>query len=49
MWFHVVTSARELGYTMHYKKLQSRKTQKQRHQAALEQVLRIHRMPVPCK
>lgn len=43
---HVVTSARELGYTMHYNKIQSRKTQKQRHDAALEQVLRIRRMPV---
>lgn len=43
---HVVTSARELGYTMHYNKVQSRKTQKQRHQAAREQVLRVRRLPV---
>jgi len=43
---HVVTSARELGYTMHYNKNQSRATQKQRHQEALQQVLRIRRMPV---
>ena len=43
---HVVTSARELGYTMHYNKIQSRKTQKQRHQAALEQVLRIRKLPI---
>ena len=42
----IVTCARELGYTMHYNKIQSRKTQKQRHQAALEQVLKIRRMPV---
>ena len=42
----VVTCARELGYTMHYNKVQSRTTQKQRHQAALEQVLKIRRMPV---
>ena len=44
---HVVTSARELGYTMHYNKIQSRATQKQRHQEALQQVLRIRRLPVP--
>ena len=43
---HVVTSARELGYTMHYSKTQSRATQKQRHQEAMDQVLRIRRMPV---
>lgn len=43
---HVVTSARELGYTMHYNKIQSRKTQKQRHEAALEQVLRIRKLPI---
>ena len=43
---HVVTSARELGYTMHYCKTQSRTTQKQRHQEAMDQVLRIRRMPV---
>ena len=44
---HVVTSARELGYTMHYSKTQSRATQKQRHREALEQVLKIRKMPVP--
>ena len=43
---HVVMSARELGYTMHYNKTQSRKTQKQRHQEALDQVLKIRRMPI---
>ena len=42
----VVTCARELGYTMHYNKVQSRKTQKQRRQAALEQVQKIRRLPV---
>ena len=42
----IVTCARELGYTMHYNKTQSRKTQKQRHRAALEQVLKIRKLPV---
>ena len=42
----IVTCARELGYTMHYNKTHSRKTQKQRHQAALEQVIKIRKLPV---
>ena len=40
----IVTSARELGYTMAYNKVQSRQTQRQRHADTIRRVHRIRKM-----
>ena len=40
----IVTAARELGYTMAYNKVQSRQTQKQRHEQAAKRIYRLRKM-----
>lgn len=40
---HVVNAARELGYTMAYNKVQSRQTQRQRHDDATKRIHRLRR------
>ena len=40
---HIVSAARELGYTMAYNKVQSRQTQRQRHDDAIKRILRLRK------
>ena len=41
---HVVTAARELGYTLAYNKVQSRQTQRQRHDDAIKRIMRLRKL-----
>ena len=40
---HIVNAARELGYTMAYNKVQSRQTQRQRHDEAIKRITKLRR------